>query len=55
MSQLAHAWLLAQSPVCSVISGVTGVEQFIANAQASDWSLTESEIKEVNAILGDVK
>ena len=53
MAQLAHAWLLAQSQVCSVISGATSLDQFIANAQAGDWSLSESEFKEVNAMLDD--
>ncbi|MBI5031981.1 MAG: aldo/keto reductase [Chloroflexi bacterium] len=52
MSQLAHAWLLAQSSVCSVISGATRLDQFLANVEAGDWSLTESEAKEVNEILG---
>ena len=52
MSQLAHAWLLAQPAVCSVISGATSLDQFLANVQAGDWSLIESETQEVNEILG---
>jgi aryl-alcohol dehydrogenase-like predicted oxidoreductase len=52
MSQLAHAWLLAQPAVCSVISGATSLDQFLANTQAGDWSLIESETKEVSEILG---
>jgi aryl-alcohol dehydrogenase-like predicted oxidoreductase len=55
MAQLAHAWLLAQSQVCSVISGATSLDQFIANAHAGDWSLSDSELNEVNAMLGDEK
>ncbi len=52
MSELAHAWLLAQPAVCSVISGATKLDQFLANTQAGDWSLNESQVKEVNEILG---
>ncbi len=51
MNELAHAWLLAQPAVCSVISGATRLDQVLANAQAGDWSLTPEEVKEVNAIL----
>jgi len=52
LSQLAHAWLLAQTQVCSVISGMTRQEQFVANVSACDWALTLEEMKEVNALLG---
>jgi aryl-alcohol dehydrogenase-like predicted oxidoreductase len=52
MGELAHAWLLAQPQVSSVISGATSVEQVQQNARAADWRLTVDELAEVNAVLG---
>ncbi len=51
MAELAHAWLLAQPQVCSVISGLTKLEHLQANAKAGEWNLTKVETAEVNAIL----
>lgn len=51
MGELAHAWLLAQPQVSSVISGLTKIEQLQSNAKAADWSLTTEEVSEVNTIL----
>lgn len=51
MNELAHAWLLAQPAVCSVISGATKLEQVLSNVQAGEWVLMPEELKEVNAIL----
>ncbi|MEO1291054.1 MAG: aldo/keto reductase [Chloroflexota bacterium] len=51
MAELAHVWLLAQPQVCSVISGLTKLEHLQANAKSADWTLTEEELAEVNAIL----
>ena len=51
MGELAHAWLLAQPQVSSVISGATRLEQIQANAKAADWKLTAQEYSQVNAIL----
>jgi len=51
LNELAQAWLLAQPQVCSVISGATRLEQVLANAKAAEWTLTEAETAEVNAIL----
>ncbi len=51
MAELAHAWLLAQPQVCSVISGLTKLEHLQANAKAGEWALTDDEAAEVNAIL----
>jgi aryl-alcohol dehydrogenase-like predicted oxidoreductase len=51
IGDLAHAWLLAQPQVCSVISGVTKLEQLNANLNSGDWALTPEEVTEVNAIL----
>jgi len=51
MVELAHAWLLAQPQVSSVISGATKLEQVQSNAQSADWALTDDELAEVNAVL----
>lgn len=51
MGELAHAWLLAQPRVASVISGCTSLAQVEANAKAVDWKLTPDELAEVNAVL----
>ncbi len=51
MIDLAHAWLLAQPQISSVISGATSVEQVQANAAAVDWELSDEEAAAVNAIL----
>lgn len=51
MVELAHAWLLAQPRVSSVISGATKLEQVRSNAQSADWSLSDDEVAAVNAIL----
>nr|WP_314075821.1 aldo/keto reductase [uncultured Roseococcus sp.] len=50
--ELAFSWLLAKSPVSSVIAGATKPEQIAQNVKAGDWVLTESEIKEIEAIAG---
>ncbi len=52
MVDLAHAWLLAQPAVSSVISGATKVEQIQTNAKGAEWQLTAEELAEVNGILG---
>jgi aryl-alcohol dehydrogenase-like predicted oxidoreductase len=51
MAELAHVWLLAQPRVSSVISGATKLEQVQANVKSADWSLSQDELKEVNAVL----
>jgi aryl-alcohol dehydrogenase-like predicted oxidoreductase len=51
MNELAHAWLLAQPTVCSVISGLTKMEHLQANAKAGEWQLTADEVGEVTAVL----
>ncbi len=52
MAELAHAWLLAQPQVSSVISGATKVSHVQANAKAADWTLSADELTEVNTVLG---
>ncbi|GAB4579288.1 MAG: aldo/keto reductase [Anaerolineales bacterium] len=51
LGELAHAWLLAQPQVASVISGATKVEHVQANAKGGEWVLTGEEEKEVRGIL----
>ncbi len=51
MNELAQAWLLAQGPVCSVISGATKLEHVLSNVKAADWLLTAEDLKEINQIL----
>lgn len=51
MAELAHAWLLAQPRVSSVISGATQLSQVQVNAQSADWQLTAEELAAVNSVL----
>ena len=51
MGELAHAWLLGQPQVSSVISGATKIDQIQANAKAGDWALTAEELAAVNTVL----
>lgn len=48
--ELAFSWLLAQSPVSSVIAGATRPEQLEQNAVAGQWKLTGDELAEVDAL-----
>ena len=50
MVELAFSWLLARSPVASVIAGATKVEQVAQNAAAGDWKLTAEDLAEIDAI-----
>ena len=51
LNDLAHAWLLAQPQISSVISGATSIEHMQANAAAGEWQLTEEETSEISEIL----
>jgi aryl-alcohol dehydrogenase-like predicted oxidoreductase len=51
MNELAQAWLLAHTEVCSVISGATTTEHVIRNAQAADWRISASEVRELDNLL----
>ncbi len=51
LGDLAHAWLLAQPSVCSVISGATRLEQIQANSKAVGWQLSAEDMKAVNDLL----
>ncbi|HSG25556.1 MAG TPA: aldo/keto reductase [Anaerolineales bacterium] len=52
MTELAHAWLLADQNISSIISGATRVEHVLANTKSIAWSLSAEELAEVNRILG---
>ncbi|MDA1329543.1 MAG: aldo/keto reductase [Chloroflexi bacterium] len=43
LNELAHAWLLAQPQISSVISGATKVDHVRANAKSAAWELTAEE------------
>lgn len=43
LGDLAHAWLLSEPSVSSVISGATKVEHVVSNVSAIDWSLSKDD------------
>ncbi|HEX7879372.1 MAG TPA: aldo/keto reductase, partial [Candidatus Eisenbacteria bacterium] len=49
--ELAFGYLLARTPVASVIAGATSREQVMANTGAAGWILNEQESAEVDQIL----
>ena len=49
--QLAIAWTLAHPAVTSSIVGAKTPEQALHNASAAEWTLTESELAELDGIL----
>ncbi|MCB0112688.1 MAG: aldo/keto reductase [Caldilineaceae bacterium] len=51
MVELAHAWLLGQPQVSSVISGATKLSQVQSNAKAAEWNLSAEEYAEVTGVL----
>ena len=55
VAELAHAWLLSNPSVCSVISGATKMDHVKKNAKSVSWSLNEDEKTEIDAILDQVK
>jgi aryl-alcohol dehydrogenase-like predicted oxidoreductase len=52
MLELAFSWLLAQSPVASVIAGATRTEQLEQNARAGSWKMTAEDLAEIGRIAG---
>jgi len=50
--ELAFSWLLTRPMVASVIAGATKPGQVTANAAAAEWDLEESELEEINRIVG---
>jgi len=53
--ELAIAWLLARPAVASVIAGATKPEQAEANAAAAAWTLTDDDLREVDAVIDAAK
>jgi aryl-alcohol dehydrogenase-like predicted oxidoreductase len=51
LNELAQVWLLAQPPICSVISGVTSLDQLISNAEAGTWCLSDADLEALDEIL----
>jgi aryl-alcohol dehydrogenase-like predicted oxidoreductase len=51
LNELVQARLLAQLQVCSVIFGATRLEHVLHNAKVASWSLSETELAEINALL----
>ena len=51
LSELAIAWLLDKSYVCTVLVAVTSIEQLEANVAATDWTLSPDQVQEVEAIV----
>jgi len=53
ITDLAHAWLLAQPQSSSVISGATNVDQVLTNISAVEWELSSEEMESVNKVLDE--
>jgi aryl-alcohol dehydrogenase-like predicted oxidoreductase len=52
LTDLAFAWLLARPQVSSVIAGATRPDQVRDNAATATWTLDESILAEVEAVIG---
>jgi aryl-alcohol dehydrogenase-like predicted oxidoreductase len=50
--QLAIAWTLAHPSVASSIVGAKSPEQVLHNAKADDWRLSDSDLREIDEMLG---
>ena len=48
---LAFAWLLAKSPVTSVIAGAMSVEQLRQNVRAASWQMADELLVDVDALV----
>lgn len=48
--ELAFSWLLARTPVASVIAGATRPEQVEQNVRATSWRLSPEELMEIERI-----
>ena len=53
--ELAFAWLLARPTVTSVIAGATKPEQATANAAAAAWTLSDENLREIDAAIDAAK
>jgi aryl-alcohol dehydrogenase-like predicted oxidoreductase len=50
VSELAIVWLAAKPFVCSILTGVTSIQQLESNVNALDWVLSQGEINEIERI-----
>jgi aryl-alcohol dehydrogenase-like predicted oxidoreductase len=50
--ELAISWLASRPTVASVISGATSPAQVRTNAGAAGWKLSDSELSEIDSIVG---
>jgi aryl-alcohol dehydrogenase-like predicted oxidoreductase len=50
MPELAFSWLLARTPVASVIAGATQPSQLEENVKAGDWKLTPEDMAEIDRL-----
>ena len=55
MVQLAIAWTLAQPGITAAIVGAKSPGQVSHNARAADWRLTSDDLREIDAIQGDLR
>ena len=53
--ELAIAWTLAHPAVTSAIVGAKTPEQVYHNAAAAEWTLTESDLAEIDTIQGELR
>ncbi len=52
MGQIALAWILSRPSISSVITGATSVQQVKDNLAAGELKLTDTDLKEIEGILG---
>lgn len=52
MVELAHAWLLANPTMSSIISGATKVEHVLENVKGVNWTLSAEDLTTIDGILG---
>lgn len=50
MLEFAFSWLLAQTPVASVIAGATRPDQLAQNVKAGDWHLSADDLLEIERL-----
>jgi aryl-alcohol dehydrogenase-like predicted oxidoreductase len=50
VGELALAWLLAHSQVCTIIAGATSPEQLKNNIAAASWKLTDADLAGIDKI-----
>jgi aryl-alcohol dehydrogenase-like predicted oxidoreductase len=51
LSELALAWLAARPAVCSIVTGVTSIEQLVNNVRALDWTLEPEDALQIEELV----